>query len=984
MKKVVLFLTLLLTLSLLMSIDRHLVIEDFEDSLVTFDPYIGDTNPTNWDLNYSDTYNSSAVSLYLNGNNSKLEMITPISLSNSDVWEFAAKKTQTGTMTAFGVGDSLHTLFYTIFGGAPYDSVNWVNVYEGAIGYNTWYNYQIPLADDWLARYDYIPTIDRIFFINRGNGNVYFDEICDITNDLPQAPTVLVSSQLIGSRTYDNYRSMTFSFSSVITNFNDSLTYSYEWQFGDSLVSNESNPTHQYIVTDAHPYSVVLKVTDSNNCQTYASIDVDVEFGDSSFPLSVNFVGDIMLARYVDQEISSTGYNAVFQDVNPELGDADLTVGNFESSLTTASIQHPTKSIVFKGSPSNAQALNLGGIDIVTLANNHIYDYLYSGLSDTQNALNQYNILYSGAGENSYEANLPLIVNKKGVSLAFLASCDRTGSYNNYQPFLQAGFNKPGFALLSPYYLSEQLQSVNNIADFKIVEMHAGSEYSIIPGSNYDKSQGIDLIEESEDEDSAPKIDYPQMWDYALRHYAVDQGADLVIVHHPHIIQGVELYNNKLIAHSLGNFVFDISRTDCKPTMILRTKLKEDGFYDYEIIPAFIDKYYPKILRGGVGNKLLDYISWRSKDMNTFVIADRDDCIGKVVTDTTNIPHEHLPFNTSFDLSTSETENLSQVIPMTHIGYLYRINELSPPADWSYRAGRSCVWFGDFENPDFNQWNITSDGVFDSTQYYKGTYSMKITDNPPAENCSVPYKYKFRKMSTGDYSVTGFVKISNANTASIKVSYYSSFTANSPISTQTINLPLTTDDQWVQFTEPITFPTNATCYIISLNLRGDGTNTAEAWFDNIDVVEWDEWRSQNDNIVVNPNAYYYLQFKNTQGIVSAQLGYEEKKYDDIPVSNANTATIPLNLKVYQNYPNPFNPTTNIRFDLKENNRVEINIYNIKGQLVKKLLDETLEKGHHSIAWTGINNHNRRVSSGIYFFKVIAGKESKIKKMLLLK
>jgi len=68
-----------------------------------------------------------------------------------------------------------------------------------------------------------------------------------------------------------------------------------------------------------------------------------------------------------------------------------------------------------------------------------------------------------------------------------------------------------------------------------------------------------------EAENYAPNLIRPQMWDIEMRHFAIDNGADLVIVHHPHIIQGVEVYEGKLIAHSLGNFVFDLSYAETFP-----------------------------------------------------------------------------------------------------------------------------------------------------------------------------------------------------------------------------------------------------------------------------------------------------------------------------------------------------------------------------------------------------------------------------------
>ena len=116
-----------------------------------------------------------------------------------------------------------------------------------------------------------------------------------------------------------------------------------------------------------------------------------------------------------------------------------------------------------------------------------------------------------------------------------LASSDRTGQYNNAQPYLNAGYNKPGFAYMTPYYLREQIRDVNDIADFIIIEMHAGSEYSTQPGQDYDQiildnvelnnnyllpNENINFMDiediSDEEENYSPFIDVPHMWDLSL------------------------------------------------------------------------------------------------------------------------------------------------------------------------------------------------------------------------------------------------------------------------------------------------------------------------------------------------------------------------------------------------------------------------------------------------------------------------------------
>jgi poly-gamma-glutamate synthesis protein (capsule biosynthesis protein) len=231
----------------------------------------------------------------------------------------------------------------------------------------------------------------------------------------------------------------------------------------------------------------------------------------------MNFVGDIMLARRYEQPggiIDTLGVEGIFDPTLRYLGNAaDITVANLESPLTSHGTRHPTKPIVFRGRPENVAGLVHAGIDVVSLANNHVIDYGLEGMRETQSVLAANDILYSGAGANSYEAYLPLFHLKSGVNIGFLAFCNRTGQYDNYQPYLNAGFNKPGFANLTRFDLSQQIHTVEADADLIVVEMHSGIEYSPIPPIMSGN------LEVNEDEFYSPLSLVPELGDIEIRHH---------------------------------------------------------------------------------------------------------------------------------------------------------------------------------------------------------------------------------------------------------------------------------------------------------------------------------------------------------------------------------------------------------------------------------------------------------------------------------
>jgi hypothetical protein len=165
-------------------------IENFDDGVIQLQSYSNqDINPTMWLLENTITYNNSLHSLKLYGNTWKLEVISPITIDSGDVWQVSNYIQQVAEIQGFGITDSINTLLYSFAGTEEVNPEEWITVYQGAFPNNVWNDYQLPIADDWLARFGYLPVVKGIVFINdRDNtstGISYFDEIIDMTGSLP-------------------------------------------------------------------------------------------------------------------------------------------------------------------------------------------------------------------------------------------------------------------------------------------------------------------------------------------------------------------------------------------------------------------------------------------------------------------------------------------------------------------------------------------------------------------------------------------------------------------------------------------------------------------------------------------------------------------------------------------------------------------------------------------------------------------------------
>lgn len=240
--------------------------------------------------------------------------------------------------------------------------------------------------------------------------------------------------------------------------------------------------------------------------------------------ISLLAVGDICLAHNVERIMAARGRGYPFAALEPTLRKADIVFGNLECCLATSGQPVP-KRYNFRGHPRGALALSEANIRVVSLANNHALDYGKPALAETIEHLRKAGVVAVGAGHTLAEARALRIVSVRGVRVGFLAYL---GLFPSILP-LRA--HEPGIDMAELPRLRREVAAARRKVDILVVSMHCGVEQSRKPSP----------------------------LQRAIAHAAVDAGADLVIGHHPHVVQPVERYRGKIIAYSLGNFVFDPS-----------------------------------------------------------------------------------------------------------------------------------------------------------------------------------------------------------------------------------------------------------------------------------------------------------------------------------------------------------------------------------------------------------------------------------------
>lgn len=288
--------------------------------------------------------------------------------------------------------------------------------------------------------------------------------------------------------------------------------------------------------------------------------------------VTMMFAGDVTLSNSYTDTIGND-HRWAFAEMN-EYRQADLAMVNLENPLTRASDPLPDKQFNFKADPDMVNVLKEGGVDLVNLANNHTMDYRDAGLTETVDVLDRAGIWHIGAGRNLEEARRPKIVDVKGQRIAFL------GYYGELHA---AGENQAGTNSIDEARIAQDIRSLRSQVDWIVVNYHWGEE----------------------------KAAYPADWQVDLARFTIDQGADVVVGHHPHVLQGAEIYKGRPIAYSLGNFIFGGNSRSNYDTAVLKVSVK-DRQMKVEFLPIEVRKYQPRVVDGDRASQILQQIQERS------------------------------------------------------------------------------------------------------------------------------------------------------------------------------------------------------------------------------------------------------------------------------------------------------------------------------------------------------------------------------------
>jgi poly-gamma-glutamate synthesis protein (capsule biosynthesis protein) len=298
-------------------------------------------------------------------------------------------------------------------------------------------------------------------------------------------------------------------------------------------------------------------------------------------------VGDVMLGEHplyighgIRSVIQKKGAEYPFIDVAPFLKKGDIVFGNLEAVLSDyGANKKQLGSMQLRAVPETVEGLKYAGFNMLSLANNHILEHGKAAVIETKDILSRHGIKHVGVGENFSKAREPEIMSVKGIDMAFLSYClvpDKTAY----------------ISINDPREIASDVRRAKSQADLVVVSLHWGNEY----------------------------IEMPSPFQIELAHDIVDSGANIILGHHPHVLQPVETYKNSIIAYSLGNFIFDMDYIEeTKSSIILECELTKERVVDYNLAPVYLNNHIPTLLEGESIERRLERLNRQAA-----LITDRD------------------------------------------------------------------------------------------------------------------------------------------------------------------------------------------------------------------------------------------------------------------------------------------------------------------------------------------------------------------------
>ncbi|AAS70685.1 CapA family protein [Leptospira interrogans] len=323
--------------------------------------------------------------------------------------------------------------------------------------------------------------------------------------------------------------------------------------------------------------------------------------------------GDVMFNWGIRDTIRKHGEIAPVEGLRPLFNEADFRMINLETPIVASKTEESKKAYIFTAHEKDLNSLKYLGVDMVFLGNNHSFDHGQQGMNETLDILNKNNILFVGAGKKLPEVLEPLNLNLKGSDLR-IHSVTAIAEQTHYATATRSGVAPFLFPSLRATFFEKNILPKNHSTPVRIVSLHWGVEYSPFPTSDQRK----------------------------IARSLIDSGVKIVIGHHPHIPQGVEVYKGGVILYSLGNLIFGSRNSYLNHNLIAILHIRNNHLERVELVPIFgkFQKEDHKIrpVKGVEAQEFLHEIAVLSAELGTKLRVEGDRAFLDLPTNSTLTP----------------------------------------------------------------------------------------------------------------------------------------------------------------------------------------------------------------------------------------------------------------------------------------------------------------------------------------------------------
>ncbi|UQA57918.1 CapA family protein [Polyangium aurulentum] len=556
------------------------------------------------------------------------------------------------------------------------------------------------------------------------------------------------------------------------------------------------------------------------------------------------------------------------------LSAGDYTMVNLESPVTSATLTaHPYKSFTFFSHPDTLSALTYAGIDGVDLANNHMFDYLTTGVTDTMTNVSAYGLDWSGVGINEDVAKLTTVyrtLNNVPLSLLGFSEMTTDGSTEDAYLLVARDPTKAGALQASSTNLSD-FTSDEAPERFAIPMIHGGSEYTDYP-TNGMRSKFVSLAK---------------------------GGAGIIVAHHPHTIHGIGLVGSRFVIMSLGNFIFDqdIFETFQSFVAVADVDVTSAGAYDVrrlQLVPFHIEGYSPKMVTGDWLARAGRHIGHLSSTLPTkpsgSTIA--DGLTGAVVFPSghrvvaVRDATQYVTTDSSQSLTLPVTSSSTGPIPYSRLNAADALAYVKTNATATAEYGREILLYGDFEDGDIDgsfsegsAWDQSPARYVQNSVVRSGTGAAVLLRSSTNTTQAVLENVNRIGFPAGNkLTLTGWIKGDNAGLFKVGVRTYSA-SGTMLTNTEPYSKAASTYG-WTKFTVNITPSSTATSIRLSFKESAPTEGEGRVYIDDVSLIEWEGsvTTALSGFTLPTPNNYSWLRFT-TSATTSLGVTLTHRSYE---------------------------------------------------------------------------------------------------------